>query len=242
MIIYGRNPVFETLKNRPEKIDKIFVSKSSESSFIDKLLRITKANKIPLEFVHISKLNEITKGKNHQGVAAFVLSKEYIDIDELISKVKESKTGILCILDEIKDPQNFGAILRNANFFGIIGIVIPSRHSVGLTDAAVKVSSGAVEYVHVAKVSNISYTIDKLKKEGFWVVCADSNQGEDIRKIKIPRPLAIILGSEGSGVKKLVKEKCDFILKIFPKGISGVGSLNVASASAIIFYELTKEI
>ncbi len=240
MIIYGRNPVFETLKNRPEKIDKIFVSKTAEHSFVEKILRIAKANKVPLQFVHISKLTELSKGKNHQGVVALVLSKEYIELDELVIKVKNSTTQTLCILDGITDPQNFGAILRNANFFGIIGVIIPARNSVGLTDSVIKVSSGATEYIEVAKVSNISYTIDNLKKNGFWIVGTDSNEGEDIKTIEIPKPTAIVFGSEGSGLKRLVKEKCDFILKIYPAdSTKGVRSLNVASTSAIVFYKLS---
>ncbi|MFN3966693.1 MAG: 23S rRNA (guanosine(2251)-2'-O)-methyltransferase RlmB [Endomicrobiia bacterium] len=242
MIIYGRNPVFETLKNRPTKIDKIFVSKSAEHSFVEKILRISKANNIPLQFVHISKLNEIAKGKNHQGIVASVLPKEYTNLDELISKAKNSATQAICILDRITDPQNFGAILRNANFFGIIGVVIPARNSSGLTASVIKVSSGASEFVEVAKVSNISYTIDKLKKERFWIVGTDTNQGEDLRKIQIPRPVAIVLGSEGSGIKRLIKEKCDFILRISKIGPLGINSLNVASASAIIFYELSRPV
>ncbi|MFH0807356.1 MAG: 23S rRNA (guanosine(2251)-2'-O)-methyltransferase RlmB [Elusimicrobiota bacterium] len=242
MIIYGRNPVLEALKTRPREINKILLSKNASGENVKKIQELAKTAGIPYTFIDIQKLDKLSNYKNHQGIAAMALAKEYMPLEELIEQAKKSDNPSLCLLDDVTDPQNLGTILRNACFFGIMGIVIPKRNSAGLTETVEKVSSGALEYVPVAQVSNIAYTIDKLKEEGFWIVGADTNDGKNIRETEILKPAAFVLGSEGSGLGKLIKQKCDLLIKIPPNTNSSgnVSSLNVASASAIMFYEFNK--
>ncbi|OGS26280.1 MAG: 23S rRNA (guanosine(2251)-2'-O)-methyltransferase RlmB [Elusimicrobia bacterium RIFOXYB2_FULL_48_7] len=242
MIIYGKNPVLETLKTRPREINKILISKSASGENIKQIVDMAKAASIPYTFIDIQKLDKLSNFKNHQGVAAMTLAKEYVSLEDIMLNSKKTDKPVICLLDEITDPQNLGAILRNACFFGIMGIIIPKRNSAGLTEAVAKISSGALEYVPVAQVSNIVYAIDKLKEEGFWIAGADSNDGKPVRGADVPKPVAVVLGSEGTGLGRLVRQKCDFLLKIPPKDsfTGNISSLNVASASAIIFYELSR--
>lgn len=245
MIIYGRNSVLEALIKRPQKFNKLYISKTSSGKIIKEIIHTAKTKKVLFEFVDSRKIDKLVGDKkNHQGIAAAMLTREYVSLEDLIEKVKKVANPTICILDGITDPQNLGAILRNACYFDIIGVIIPRHNSVGLTDTVFKVSSGAAEYVYVARVSNINYTIDELKKNGFWIVGADSHKGEILWEAEIPKPTVIVLGSEGYGLKRLVKENCDVIVRIpqvSTKNIqSSVTSLNVGSFSAIIFCEISR--
>ncbi|OGS20698.1 MAG: 23S rRNA (guanosine(2251)-2'-O)-methyltransferase RlmB [Elusimicrobia bacterium RIFOXYA2_FULL_39_19] len=242
MILYGRNSVFESLRINPKQINKIYLLKTSSGHKIKDVVDLARVNSIPYQFVDLLKIEKITGHKNHQGIVAITLARQYTELETLITKAKSVNNSILCALDDVTDPQNLGSILRNASFFGIIGLIITKRNSAGLTDIAVKVASGAAEHVMVSQVSNIGYAVDKLKKEGFWAIGADSQSGESIHKADFPKPAIVILGSEGAGISRLLKEKCDFLVNIPSCQINEntVPSLNVASASSIIFYELRK--
>lgn len=274
MIIYGKNSVLEAMKNRPKKINKLLISntagKGVGGNTIQEIIQLARMSRVIYQFVPKEKLNALARGGNHQGVIVILIAseaKEYVSLESLIEKAKSETIAlpIICLLDKITDPQNFGGILRNACFFGIIGVVITKRNSSGITDTVAKVSAGAVEYIPVAQVSNLSYAMEMLKKSGFWIVGTDSSSGEPIGEFsnrwKEKLPVAVVLGSEGTGMGRLIREKCDFLVNI-PIICAGgtarileegapvaanpaaggprVNSLNVASASAILFYELTK--
>lgn len=185
------------------------------------------------------KLDEISESENHQGVIAFCPVKEYVDVDYILDSAKRKKEDpFIIILDGVTDPHNLGAIMRTANASGAHGIIIPKRRAVGLTGIVSKTSAGAIEYVPVAKVTNIAQTIDDLKKRGIWVVAGDMH-GREIFNADLKGPIAIVLGSEGDGVGKLISKKCDFSVKIPMYG--EISSLNVSVASALLMYEVVRQ-
>lgn len=237
--IEGRNPVIEALKSgRP--IEKILIAKGDISGSIREIIGVAKEKKLVIQNVDRSKLNEMSKSHAHQGVIAIAAAHHYVEVQDIIQKAKEKREDpFVVILDEITDPHNLGSILRTADACGIHGVIIPKRRSVGLTPVVAKSSAGAIEYVPVAKVSNIAQTIEWLKEEGFWVAGAEMKGKEYYYQADLKGPMAIIVGSEGRGIGRLIKEKCDFLLKIPMRG--QVASLNAAVAGAVLMYEVRRQ-
>ncbi len=237
--IVGRNPVLEVLKTEKE-IEKIYVSKGELKGSIKKIISIAKDKKIVIQYVDKKKLDQIANGINHQGVAALVTPYDYCSIDDILDKAKESKKPpFIIILDGIEDPHNLGAIIRTAECAGVHGIIIPKRRAAHVTETVYKSSAGAVEHMLIAKVSNIPSTIDRLKDEGLWIYGADANGENYYFDTELKGPVALVIGSEGKGISKLVKEKCDFLVKIPMYG--KISSLNASNAASILIYEVVRQ-
>lgn len=238
-IIEGRNPVMEALRAERE-IDKIIVTKGNLEGSIKKIIAIAKEKKIPVQYVDRNKLNQISSGGTHQGVIAYVAAYKYYEIEEILESARKKDEEIfLIILDEITDPHNLGSIIRTANASGAHGVIIPKRRSVGLTATVAKTSAGAIEYVPVSKVTNLARTIDYLKEQGIWIIGADMD-GEKLHyDSDLTGNVAFIIGSEGKGISRLVKEKCDFLVKLPMKG--QVSSLNASVAASILMYEVLRQ-
>lgn len=236
--IEGRNPIIEALRSDRE-IDKIMISNSSKEGSIKKIIGMAKEKNIVIQYVDKHKLDEISTSHAHQGVIAMVSEYKYHDLDDLIQIARDkNEDPFFIILDEITDPHNLGTIIRTADAVGAHGVIIPKRRSVHITSIVAKASAGAVEYVPVCKVTNIVNTIKQLKKEGLWIAAADMD-GEVFYEQNLTGPLALVIGSEGFGVSRLVKENCDFIVKM--PMIGNVSSLNASVAGGILLYEIFRQ-
>ena len=236
--IIGRNPILEAIKSGRE-IDKIIVKKGEYEGSIVSIIKKAKSLKIPVIEADKIKLDSLSEGGNHQGIIAFAAAHTYKNIKDMIKEAKEKSVDpLIILLDKITDPHNFGSILRTANCAGADGVVIPKRGSVGLSDIVAKTSAGAIEYTPVAKVTNISETLELLKKEGFWVVGAEA-EGEIMYEKDLTGAIALVIGSEGEGISRLVKEKCDFLVKIPMYG--DINSLNASVAAGVMMYEIVRQ-
>ncbi|MCF0150042.1 MAG: 23S rRNA (guanosine(2251)-2'-O)-methyltransferase RlmB [Firmicutes bacterium] len=236
-LLIGRNPVTEAIKSG-RTIDRILMQKDGEGS-VKIIAGLARDAGIQLQYVDKIVLDKLAPGKSHQGVAAYVAAHDYAELDDILAAAeKKGEQPFLILLDGLEDPHNLGAILRSADGAGAHGVVIPSRRSVSLTDTVAKASAGAIEYVPVAKVSNLAQTIDKLKAKGIWVGAVDMG-GVNYPDAPLAGPLAIVIGSEGDGISRLVKEKCDFVVGIPMQG--KVNSLNASNAAAIVMYEAARQ-
>ncbi len=237
-IIAGRNPVLEALKSgRP--IDCLYVSRGQHAGSLSAIAAKAKAMGITVKECDPKKLDFMCSGAVHQGVAAVAAVKDYCTVEDILNTAKEkNEPPFIIILDEIEDPHNLGAIIRTAECAGVHGIIIPQRRSAGLTYTVGKSSAGAVEHMHIAKVTNLIHEIDKLKKQGVWVYCADMDGtmwcGQDLTGA-----VALVIGNEGKGVGRLIKEKCDGVLSLPLMG--RINSLNASVAAGIITYEITRQ-
>ena len=192
-----------------------------------------------INFVSKDKLDMMSADKKHQGVMAICSAYEYADIEDIFAKAEEKgEAPFIFILDEIEDPHNLGAIIRTANLCGAHGVIIPKRRAAGLTSTVVKASAGAINYTPVAKVTNITKTIEELKERGLWFVCADMG-GETMYRLNLKGPIGLVIGNEGEGVSRLVKEKCDFVTGIPMKG--DIDSLNASVAAGVLMYEIVRQ-
>lgn len=235
-IIVGRNPVTEALKSGRE-IDKLLVS-ATEGSMI-KILAQAKEKGIPVMKVEKAALDRIAPGQAHQGVAAYISPYEYAELDDIFAKADAAgEEPFIIILDNLEDPHNLGAIMRTAECAGAHGIIIPKRRACGLTDVVAKASAGAIEYMPCVKVTNIAQTIEELKEKGIWVAACDMG-GQEYYKADLTGKLAVVVGSEGFGISKLVREKCDFVVSMPMLG--KITSLNASNAAAVIIYEVRKQ-
>jgi len=224
--IIGINPVIEALQNKESNIEKIEIYKGLKEEKVAKIKRMASERNIKI-FYNNKKVD------NSQGVVAIIGDYDYyIDLGEFLEKVAPLKKSIVLILDEVQDPRNFGAIIRSAEVFGVHGIIIPERNSVRINETVVKTSAGAIEYLNITKVTNISDTIIKLKKLDYWIYGADGDGSNDYSKEDFPQKVALILGSEGKGMRKKVKENCDILIKIPMYG--KINSLNVSVAGGIL--------
>lgn len=236
-ILIGRNPVTEALRSDRE-IEKILVGKGTEGS-IKKIVGMARDKKIPVVMADKATLDRLSDGGPHQGVAAYVSSYSYCEVEDILEIAeKRGESPFIIILDNLEDPHNLGAIMRTAEACGAHGIIIPKRRAVGITDVVAKASAGAVEYVSCAKVSNIAQTIDKLKEKGVWIYACDMD-GETYYKTDLKGSVAIVIGSEGFGISRLVKEKCDFVVSI--PMIGRITSLNASNAAAVLMCEVRKQ-
>ncbi|MEG0180988.1 MAG: 23S rRNA (guanosine(2251)-2'-O)-methyltransferase RlmB [Peptostreptococcaceae bacterium] len=236
--IEGRNPVIEVLKS-DRQIDKLMIANGAKEGSIKKILGMAKDKNIVVQYVDKNKLDEISTSHAHQGVIAIVSDHKYYELDELIEKAKSTKEDMFfIILDEITDPHNLGTIIRTADAVGAHGVIIPKRRSVHITPVVAKASAGAVEYVPVCKVTNIVNTIKRLKEEGLWIAAADMD-GQVFYEQNLTGPLGLVIGSEGFGISRLVKENCDFTVKMPMTG--NVTSLNASVAGGILLYEIFRQ-
>lgn len=236
-LIIGRNPVMEALKSGRE-IDKLLIAKDAEGS-IKKIIGMAKDRNLFYQFVEKTALDRVADGKAHQGVIAYVSDFEYCDVEDIIDNARQmNEDPFIIILDGIEDPHNLGAIIRTADGAGAHGIIIPKRRAAGITDVVAKASAGAIEYVSVAKVSNIVQTIDRLKEKGVWIGACDMD-GTSYDKTDLKGSLGLVIGAEGQGISRLVKEKCDFTLSIPMSG--RISSLNASNAAAILMFEVKKQ-
>lgn len=236
--VIGRNPVLEAIKSgRP--IDKILIKKGKYEGSMVPLIKKAKEMGIIIQETDRAKLDAVAQGENHQGVIAYVSAHSYVSVDDILKNAEDKgEAPFVIICDKITDPHNLGAIIRTANCVGAHGVIIPKRSSAGINSTVAKTSAGAVEYTGVAKVTNIADTIDKLKKKGLWIAAADMD-GESMYKTDLKGALGIVVGSEGSGVSRLVKEKCDFIISIPMYG--EINSLNASVAAGVVMYEAVRQ-
>ena len=230
-LLSGRNPIREAIKSGRD-IEKLLVARGDLSGTAREILSMAKDRHIPIQMVERSRLDEITR--NHQGMLAFASAYRYYDVEDMLAEAEEKgEAPFLVVLDGVTDPMNLGAIIRTAACVGAHGVIVPERRAVGLTPSAVKASAGAIETVKVARVTNLTRTLDQLKKQGVWLYAADMD-GEDYRTVKFDGPMALIIGAEGEGVSRLVLESCDYKVKLPMRG--GVGSLNASVAAGILMY------
>jgi len=223
--------VYEIVKVSPHRVNKIMIQKDIKKGRIEEIVDLARKQRIPLLYVPKKHLDRMDR--KHQGLIAFVAQKDYSSLEEILSS---SENPVVILLDGIEDPQNLGAIIRTAVCAGVNGIVLPERRSSGLTDVVAKVSAGGLEHIKVAQVTNLSRTIDLIKKKGFWVVGAEAGGEKTWDSFDYTGPVALVFGSEGKGIRHLSRENCDIILSLPMK--SGLGSLNVSAAAAVFIYEV----
>ena len=238
-IIEGRNAVLEAFR-AGKTIDKLFVLDGCQDGPVKSILREAKKTDTIINFVDKERLDRLANSGHHQGVVAQAAAYEYAEVEDILNAAKEKgEAPFIFILDEIEDPHNLGAIIRTANLCGAHGVIIPKRRAVGLTATVAKTSAGAVNYTPVAKVTNIAKTIEELKKEGMWFVCADMD-GQMMYDLNLTGPIGLVIGNEGAGVSRLVKEKCDFTASIPMKG--DIDSLNASVAAGVLAYEIVRQL
>jgi len=228
------NPLLEVLQSSPERINKIFIQKETFRRKIAEIIHLARAKEIPCILVPKKKLDSLAP--HHQGAVALLSAKEFSSLDDILA---EADLPFLVLLDGIEDPQNLGAIIRTAEGAGVDGVILPERRSVGLTEAVFKVSAGALEHFKIARVKNLARTMDALKKRGVWLVGAEGGKKEYWYEFDYNIPLGIVLGSEGRGLRPLIKKKCDKILSIPLLG--HLDSLNVAVAASIFIFEVIRQ-
>jgi 23S rRNA (guanosine2251-2'-O)-methyltransferase len=239
-LIFGLNPVLEALRAEKRQIDKILVLEGMREARLHEILYLAKQKGVPFQNVSRDKISCFFKNnENHQGIVAFTASTAYYDTDKLIEEITGKENSLSVILDGIEDPRNLGAILRSVECSGADGVFIPERRAVGLTETVAKSSAGATEYVKVAKVTNISRLIEELKANNIWVVGASGDAEMDYTEWDWKQSSALVLGSEGKGLHRLVAEKCDILVKIPMQG--NIESLNVSVASGVILFEAIRQ-
>lgn len=237
-IIAGRNPVSEALRSG-RAIDSLLIAKGELNGSVKVIAAKAKASGIPVKEVDKRKLDSLCGGAVHQGVAALAAIKEYSTVDDIFALAEErNEPPFIIVLDEIEDAHNLGAIIRTAECAGAHGVIIPKRRAAGLSYAVGKTSAGAYEYMHVARVTNIPKTLEELKERGCWIYGADMD-GSDYCRSDLTGACALVIGSEGSGLGRLVKEKCDVILSLPMRG--KINSLNASVAAGILMYEFTRQ-
>ncbi|MFC0334728.1 23S rRNA (guanosine(2251)-2'-O)-methyltransferase RlmB [Paenibacillus sepulcri] len=238
--IAGKHPVMEALRSGRE-INKIWIAEQSQKNAAPIIAEAKKAG-IIVQFADKRKLDQMAEGTTHQGVVAQAAAYRYFELEELLERARSSgEMPFLLLLDEIEDPHNLGSILRTAECTGVHGVIIPKRRSASLTATVSKTSAGAVEYVAVSRVTNIAQTIDKLKEAGIWVAGADVGAHQDVyaSSTKFDMPLALVIGNESKGIGRLIREKCDFLIKLPMNG--HLNSLNASVAAGVLMYEVLRQ-
>ena len=237
-LIEGRNAVLEAFRSgRP--IDKLFVLDGCQDGPVRTIVREARKHDTLIQFVTKERLSQLSETGHHQGVLAYVAAYEYADIEDMFALAKEKgEDPFLILLDNIEDPHNLGAIIRTANLAGAHGVIIPKRRAVGLTATVAKTSAGALNYTPVAKVTNLVKTMEELKERGLWFVCADMD-GTQMYDLNLKGPIGLVIGNEGEGVSRLVKESCDFVAGIPMKG--DIDSLNASVAAGVLAYEIVRQ-
>ena len=238
LVIEGRNAVIEAFRSG-KPIDKLFVLDGCQDGPVRTIIREAKKHDTIINFVGKERLDQISETKKHQGVIAYAAAYEYSEVEDMLALAKErGEDPFLILLDNIEDPHNLGAIIRTANLAGAHGVIIPKRRAVGLTATVAKTSAGALNYTPVAKVTNLAKTMEELKEKGLWFVCADMG-GESMYRLNLTGPIGMVVGNEGDGVSRLVREKCDFVASIPMKG--DIDSLNASVAAGVLAYEIVRQ-
>lgn len=236
--IEGRNAVMEAFRSG-RCVDKLYVLDGSQDGPIRSIIREAKKHDTIIQHVSKERLEQMSETNRHQGVIAQVASYQYTSVEDILNSAKEKgEDPFLILLDNIEDPHNLGAIIRTANLAGAHGVIIPKRRAVGLTAVVARTSAGALNYTPVAKVTNLSQTIEQLKKEGLWFVCADMG-GSSMYQLDLKGPIGLVIGNEGEGVSCLIKEKCDFNASIPMKG--DIDSLNASVAAGVLAFEILRQ-
>ena len=238
LMVEGRNAVIEAFRSG-KPVDKLFVLDGCQDGPVRTIIREAKKHDTIINFVTKERLDQISETKKHQGVIAYAAAYEYSEVEDMLELAKKKgEDPFLILLDNIEDPHNLGALIRTANLAGAHGVIIPKRRAVGLTATVAKTSAGALNYTPVAKVTNLAKTMEELKEKGLWFVCADMG-GESMYRLNLTGPIGMVIGNEGDGVSRLVKEKCDFIASIPMKG--DIDSLNASVAAGVLAYEIVRQ-
>lgn len=238
MQIEGRNAVLEAFRSG-KTIDKLYVLDGCKDGPVQAIVREARKQGTIISFAARERLDQLSQTRNHQGVIARGAAYGYVQVEDILERARQKgEPPFLILLDGIEDPHNLGAIIRTANLAGAHGVIIPKRRAAGLTATVAKTSAGALNYTPVAKVTNLSATIEQLKKEGMWFVCADMG-GEVMYRLDLKGPVGLVVGSEGDGVSKLVKEKCDMAAAIPMRG--DIDSLNASVAAGVLAYEIVRQ-
>ncbi|MGM0754409.1 MAG: 23S rRNA (guanosine(2251)-2'-O)-methyltransferase RlmB [Bacillota bacterium] len=236
--IGGRNPVMEALKSGRD-INKIWIAEGSQKGSIQQIVGLAKESNVMVQYVPKKKIEQMVP-ENHQGVVASVAAYQYAEIDDLFHRAKQKgEDPFIIILDELEDPHNLGSIMRTADAAGAHGIIIPKRRAVGLTSTVAKASTGAIEHIPVARVTNLSRAVDELKERGVWVAGTDAKGKQDFRQLDGTLPIGLIIGSEGKGMSRILRDKCDFLVQL--PMIGHVTSLNASVAASILMYEVYRK-
>ena len=238
-IIYGRNPVIEAIRSGTS-VKRVLIVEELKGQTISEIVSLAKKNGVQIERVSKQKLSEHTNSLNTQGVVAFMKTDGHASFEDILLRSKElDEPPFLALLDGIEDPHNLGAIIRSADGAGLHGVVLPKRRSASLTSTVAKTSAGASSYVLTAQVSNLNYTINTLKKKDVWIAGTDQNASQTYTEADLTGPLAIVIGAEGDGMHRLVKENCDFLVSIPMFG--KMNSLNASVAAALVFFEARRQ-
>lgn len=239
-IIYGRNSVLEVLTSTNRTINKLLVVKGDTQGSIKKIISIAHEKHIVITEVTKQKMDELAEGGNHQGILAFTTPYEYFEIDDILNRAKErNEKPFVLILDGIEDPHNLGAIIRTAECMGVHGIIIPKRRAAMVNSTVMKVAAGALEYMMIARVTNINDTIEELKEKGLWIIGTDASGRDSIQNVDLTSSIAVVIGSEGEGMSNLTRKRCDILSKIDMKG--HITSLNASVSAGMIIYEVTRQ-
>lgn len=237
-VIEGRNAVIEAFR-AGKTVDKLFVLEHCKEGSMNTVLREAKKHDTVINYVKKERLEQMSETGKHQGVIAYIAAYEYASVDDILKKAEEKgEPPFIVLLDDIEDPHNLGAIIRTANLAGAHGVIIPKHRAAGLTATAVKASAGAINHTPVAKVTNISKTIEELKDKGLWFVCADMD-GTTMYELDLKGAIGLVIGNEGKGVSRLVKDKCDFVASIPMFG--DIDSLNASVAAGVLAYEIVRQ-
>lgn len=238
LVIEGRNAVLEALRSG-KPMDKLYVLDGCQDGPIRTIVREAKKHDVILQFVTKERLNRLSETGKHQGVIAHAAAYEYAQVEDMLELAKSrGEDPFIFLLDNIEDPHNLGAIIRTANLAGAHGVIIPKRRAVGLTATVARTSAGALNYTPVARVTNLKKTVEDLKKQGLWFVCADMD-GTVMYDLDLKGPIGLVIGNEGEGVSRLMKENCDFVAGIPMKG--DIDSLNASVAAGVLAYEIVRQ-
>ena len=236
-MIAGKNPVLEALRAGRE-INKLWIAEGVKKTGVQELVDLAKERGVLVQFVPKQKIDKLAE--NHQGIVASVAAYDYAELDDLFAAAKaKNEDPFFLILDELEDPHNLGSIMRTADAIGVHGIIIPKRRAVGLTAVVAKASTGAIEHVPVVRVTNLAQTVDELKERGIWIAGTDAKESADYRQMDATLPLAVIIGSEGRGMSRLLRDKCDFLYHL--PMVGHVTSLNASVAAALLMYEVYRK-
>ena len=236
--IEGRNAVLEAFRSG-KCVDKLFILDGCQDGPVRTIAREARKKDTIINYVKKERLDQLSETGHHQGVIAMAASYEYATVEDILEKAREKgEAPFIFVLDNIEDPHNLGAMIRTANLAGAHGVIIPKRRAVGLTPTVARTSAGAINYTPVAKVTNIGKTIEELKAEGMWFVCADMD-GEMMYNLDLKGPIGLVIGNEGEGVSRLMKENCDFVAGIPMKG--DIDSLNASVATGVLAYEILRQ-
>lgn len=241
MIIYGKNPVLEALSDNASGVDEVILNKDLKSKALSEIVNLAKTKNVKISYLPKEALERLSEGANHQGILAQIRDFSYSDVSQITGRSRESsKRSMIVILDHTQDPHNLGAIVRTAEFLGADGVIIPKDRAAAVTPAVVKASSGAVHHLPIARVVNLPRTMRELKKDGVWIVGADAESKTNLYDQDFGGlDIALVIGSEGRGLGKSVRESCDFLVSIPKSG--KVSSLNASVAAGMMLYEIVRQ-